>query len=75
MNVDVDTYPLRYRVLFSAFRGTWWVEPVGHQTRIGMRFDATLRNIPGVAKLVDRLVEQSGADLDATLASYEAAAS
>ena len=74
VDVDVSTYPLKYRALFSAFRGTWSVTPSGDGTVIGMRFDATLRNVPGVAKLVKRLVEQSTADLDATLESYEAAA-
>ena len=74
VEVDVSTYPLKYRALFSAFRGTWSVNPEDGKTRIGMRFDATLRKVPGVGKLVDRLVEQSSADLDATLDSYEAAA-
>lgn len=74
VDVDVTTYPLKYRALFTAFRGTWSVVPEDGQTRIGMRFDATLRRVPGVNTLVSRLVEQSTANLDATLDSYEAAA-
>lgn len=74
VDVDVSTYLLKYRALFSAFRGTWSVATEGDKTRVGMRFDATLRKVPGVSMLVDRLVEQSTADLDATLDSYEAAA-
>ena len=73
VDVDVSTYPLKYRALFSAFRGTWSVTPEDGETRIGMRFDATLRRVPGISMLVDRLIEQSSADLDATLDSYETA--
>jgi ribosome-associated toxin RatA of RatAB toxin-antitoxin module len=70
VDVDVSTYPAKYRMLFRTFKGTWNVEPAGGQTRVTIRFEAELRRIPGAAKLVDKLAKRSRSDLEAILDSY-----
>jgi len=70
IDVDVSTYPAKYRSLFRAFKGTWSVEPVGGQTLVTIRFEAELRRIPGLAMLVNKLAERSRSDVEAILDSY-----
>jgi ribosome-associated toxin RatA of RatAB toxin-antitoxin module len=43
MTVDVDTYPLSYRLLLHELAQTWSVEPVGDHTRVTLAFDASLK--------------------------------
>jgi ribosome-associated toxin RatA of RatAB toxin-antitoxin module len=74
MDVDVSTYPTKYRMLFQRFRGTWSVEPVESRTRVTIKLEADLRRIPGVARLTEKLAERSASDLDAILESYAEAA-
>ena len=69
VEVDVNSYPLKFRTLFSAFRGTWWVEPRSAGTVIGITFEAELRPL---ARAMGRQIEHRlTEDLDAILASYE----
>ncbi len=70
IDVDVTTYPAKYRALFRSFRGSWTVEAVGDATNARIRFDAELRRIPGMTRLVRRLSAKSATDLDAILESY-----
>ncbi|HUF15033.1 MAG TPA: SRPBCC family protein [Acidimicrobiia bacterium] len=70
IDVDVSTYPTKYRMLFRTFKGTWNVEPAGGQTRVTIRFEAELRRIPGTAMLVDKLAKRSRSDVEAILDSY-----
>ena len=70
IDVDVSTYPTRHRSLFRSFQGTWGVEPVDGKTRVTIRFDAQLRRIPGLARLVAKLAKRSGADVESILDSY-----
>lgn len=70
IDVDVSTYPTRYRMLFRTFKGTWNVEPADGGTRVTVRFEAELRRFPGLAKLADRLAERSRSDVEAILDSY-----
>ncbi len=70
VDVDVPTYPAKYRMLFRTFKGTWNVEPAGGQTRVTIRFEAELRRIPGAPMLVDMLAKRSRSDLEAILDSY-----
>jgi ribosome-associated toxin RatA of RatAB toxin-antitoxin module len=74
VDVDVSTYPAKYRAIFRTFTGTWRVEPVDRGTRVTIRFDAELRRVPGLAKLVARHSERSLSDLDAILDSYTSTA-
>lgn len=70
VEVDVSTYPTKYRMLFRSFKGTWTVEPADGGTRVTIRFEAELRRIPGAARLVHTLVERSRSDVEAILDSY-----
>lgn len=70
MDVDVSTYPAKYRMLFRTLTGTWKVEPVQGQTRVTLRFDAELRRFPGLAMLTDKLADRSRSDVKAILDSY-----
>ena len=71
VEVDVGSYPLKFRTLFSAFRGTWWVEEQEGETVVGIRFEADLRRL---AATMRRQIEQKIAhDLDDILESYERA--
>lgn len=70
MDVDVSTYPARYRMLFRSFTGTWSVEPVDRRTRVTIRFEADLRRVPGVARGAEKLAERSATEIDAILESY-----
>lgn len=72
MDVDVSTYPARYRMLFRSFKGTWSVEPVDDRTRVTIRFEADLRRIPGVARVAKKLSERIRSEIDAILESYAA---
>lgn len=72
MDVDVSTYPARYRMLFRSFKGTWSVEPDDDRTRVTIRFEADLRRVPGVAIVAEKLAERSGSEIDAILESYAA---
>lgn len=72
MDVDVSTYPAKYRMLFRSFRGTWSVEPVDGGTRVTIRFEADLRRVPGMAKVAERLAKRSASEIDAILDSYAA---
>ena len=74
IDVDVSTYPARFRAMFKEFRGTWSVGHTNDGTEVTVRFDAALRGIPGLSKLVDRLAERSGSDVEAILESYDRAA-
>lgn len=76
IEVDVSTYPARYRSLFRRFRGIWSVAPTtdGDATVATLTFDVELRRVPGVRLLAERMAARSGADLDSILASYAAAA-
>ncbi len=69
VDVDISSYPAKYRTLFSSFQGTWWVEELNDETVIGIRLQAELR---GLAKGLRRQIEHRIAhDLDGTLESYE----
>ncbi|MFP3914175.1 MAG: SRPBCC family protein [Actinomycetota bacterium] len=70
IEVDVATYPLKYRSLFRSFRGTWNLEPAGRGTRVSLSFDIELRRVPGASSLLRRLTRRARADLEAILASY-----
>lgn len=70
VEVDVSTYPTKYRMLFRTFKGTWTVEPADGGTRATIRVEAELRRIPGVGRLVGRLDQQGRSQVDATLDSY-----
>jgi ribosome-associated toxin RatA of RatAB toxin-antitoxin module len=72
MDVDVSTYPAKYRMLFRTFKGTWSVEPVDDRTRVTIRFEADLRKIPGVARVAGKLAERSRSEIEAILESYAA---
>ena len=72
IDVDVSTYPIGYRAMFSSFRGTWSLHAVHSTTELTLRFDAVLRRVPGIKALADQLARQAGADVEAILASYDA---
>lgn len=68
VEVDVASYPLKFRALFSAFRGTWWVNEVDGETIMGITFEARLRRAGRpLRKQIRRRLE---ADLDDILESY-----
>ena len=71
VDVDVSTYPLRYRALFSSFSGTWEVDraPEG-QTVITIRFEGELHPIPGRIALGRRAERELAASAEDTLRSY-----
>lgn len=71
--VDVSTYPLSYRMLFRAFRGTWRVEPVDGGAVVTVRFDAGVRRIPGASILAAKLSERAESGLESILESYRVA--
>jgi len=70
IEVDVSTYPLSYRALFRAFRGTWSVAPSGSGTQILMRFEAELRTVPGAGAVAQRLAQRAGTDVEEILRGY-----
>jgi hypothetical protein len=71
VEVDVASYPLKFRTLFSAFRGTWWLDELEGETVVGIRFEAELRR---VATTMRRQIEQRiEHDLDDILSSYDTA--
>lgn len=71
VEVDTASYPLKFRTLFSAFRGTWWVEPIDGETIIGIRFDADLRRMArAMRSQIEQRIER---DLDDILGSYATA--
>lgn len=74
IEVDVSTYPAKYRALFRSFAGTWSVEPVDEGTRVTIRFEAELRRLPGLPVLGRALVRRGKSDIDAILSSYNEAA-
>ena len=74
IEVDVATYPLKYRALFAAVRGTWSVEPITAGTRIHLRFDLTPRAVPGIRRLVQQMLPRFAHEMDQILASYADAA-
>lgn len=69
VEVDVSTYPAKFRSLFSAFRGTWWVEAADGGSVIGIRFEARLR--PLGRPLRNQIERKIEGDLDQILASYK----
>lgn len=71
--VDVSTYPLTYRALFRAFRGTWRVEPVDGGAVVTLRFDAGVRRIPGAFMLAAKLSERAESEIESILESYRVA--
>ncbi len=69
VEVDVDTYPMKFRTLFSAFRGSWWVTEQDGQTLIGITFEADLRRLARPMRgQIEQRIEH---DLDAILESYD----
>ncbi len=69
VEVDVDTYPMKFRALFSAFRGSWWVAEREGRTVIGITFEAGLRRLAQPMRgQIERRIEH---DLDAILESYD----
>lgn len=72
--VDVSTYPLTYRALFRAFRGTWRVDPIDGGAVVTVRFDAEVRRIPGASTFAARLSERAESELESILESYRVAA-
>ena len=70
VEVDIPTYPLKFRTLFRAFRGTWTVEPAEEGSTVSLRFDAELRRIPGIAKVVEAMAKKNEPVIDAILDSY-----
>lgn len=70
VDVDVTTYPAKYRVLFRRFTGTWSVAPEGGGTLVTIRFEAELRRFPGLPTLARLLARRSESDIDAILDSY-----
>ena len=68
VEVDVASYPLKFRTLFSAFRGTWSVTRSAGSTVIGIRFDAELR--PLARPLRQQIERRIKEDLDEILESY-----
>lgn len=68
VDVDVASYPLEVRALFSAFRGTWWVAEADGGTIIGIAFEARLR--PAGRPLRKRIERRLEIDLDEILSSY-----
>lgn len=73
VDVDVATYPWKFRSVFRAFSGTWSVVPEPDGSRVTICFRATPRRFPGVAALVRRAVPAVERDLDRILTSYESA--
>ncbi|MGE3238568.1 MAG: SRPBCC family protein [Thermoleophilia bacterium] len=43
MSVDIDTYPLRYRMLFAQMAQTWIVEPADLGSRVTLSFEGIVR--------------------------------
>lgn len=43
MTVNVDTYPLYYRILLHELAQTWSLEPADKGTRVTLTFDASLK--------------------------------
>lgn len=72
--VDVSTYPLRYRMLFRAFRGTWRVDPADGGAMVTVRFDADVRQAPGASFLARVFAERVEPELESILESYRTAA-
>lgn len=68
VEVDVASYPLKFRSLFAAFRGTWWIREVPNATVIGIRFEADLK--PLARPLRDQIERRVRKDLDEILQSY-----
>ncbi len=68
VEVDVASYPPKFKALFSAFRGTWWVRETAGETAIGIRFEAELRSLATAMRgTIERRI---GGDLDRILDSY-----
>lgn len=72
--VDVSTYPLRYRMLFRAFRGTWRVDPADGGAEVTVRFDAEVRRVPRASSLARVFAKSVEPELESILESYRTAA-
>ncbi|HEX6197279.1 MAG TPA: SRPBCC family protein [Jiangellaceae bacterium] len=70
IEVDVSTYPAKYRALFRSFTGTWSTTPVDEGTRVTIRFEAVLRRFPGRFILARALTRRSESEIDTILNSY-----
>jgi ribosome-associated toxin RatA of RatAB toxin-antitoxin module len=71
IEVDVATYPAKYRALFTAVRGTWSVRPSADGGTVAeLHFDLTLRRLlPGRAAR-RAVAARFHPEMDAILASY-----
>ena len=67
VDVDVATYPSRFRALFHGFTGEWWTD----DGRVGIRFTATMRN--GMGWMASQVEDHLDRDLPGILESYESA--
>lgn len=74
IEVDVSSYPLKYRGLFRAFKGTWVLEPNGQGAQLNLTFDIELRRVPGLSALTGRLGRRARSDVEDIATSYAAAA-
>jgi hypothetical protein len=70
IDIDVSTYPPAFRLLFRSSQGSWELAPAGDTTRVTVRFDASLRGLPGAAMLAGGLVERTDAEVEGILESY-----
>jgi hypothetical protein len=69
MSVDVSSYPLRFRMLFSELHQTWNVEPAPHGARVTLTFHGTVK-LGVLGRLAVRLLGR-GSRLDGILNAYE----
>lgn len=69
-SVDVSTYPRSLRAMFSAFQGTWTVEPEGAGSRIRLLFEGETRLGLVGKSLVSAMARNAG--LEEILDAYEA---
>ncbi len=69
MTVNVDTYPLYYRVLLHELTQTWSLEPTAQGTLVTLRFDASLKL--GVIGAVAGKVLARQLRIEYILAAYE----
>lgn len=69
MTVDVDSYPIYYRMLLHEFAQTWTVEPAPGGTRLTLSFDGAVK-LGVLGRLATRVLGNSRR-LEAILDAYE----